>query len=57
MWWGGSEEEQGGDPPPADAQPQAAGVAMEDPIVIKQELGDLKVGYARKLFYVLLFCT
>lgn len=46
MWWGGSEEEQVGDPPPADTQPQAASTttAMEDPLVIKQELGDLKVG-------------
>lgn len=44
MWWGSSEEEQVGDPPPADSQPQAASAPLDDPHVIKQELGDLKVG-------------
>lgn len=43
MWWGGSEGEQVGDPPPPDSPPQAASATMEDPQVIKQELGDLKV--------------
>lgn len=43
MWWGGSEEEQVGSPPPADTQPEEASAFTEDPQVVKQELGDLKV--------------
>ena len=45
MWWGGSEEEQvGSGPPPADIQPEETRTSHEDPQVVKQELGDLKVG-------------
>ncbi|KAG0716020.1 hypothetical protein GWK47_010601 [Chionoecetes opilio] len=42
MWWGGSEEGQVGSPPPADPQPEEASAATGEPLVVQQELGDLK---------------
>ncbi|MPC16480.1 hypothetical protein E2C01_009306 [Portunus trituberculatus] len=43
----GSEEEQVGDPPPADTEPEAS-TSTEDPLVVKQELGDLKEQFSQQ---------